>query len=206
LARLTTSLAQLSPLSPAGFRRPNLSSPSHPVADRWDPPIRCVPNLPPPLSPAMAAPRRSSPASRHPLLSCAACPTSTERVTKCAGAATSPLLLPNRLPTEPHWAFMAAPPELLTTVSPRPLPFPLCTIKGALEPLVLPHHLPALSPRTAPQQLELSVAACWRENRTSPPRTTHVTLRFVVRRANQSDLLIDNGKSARELMCLWIKS
>jgi hypothetical protein len=35
---------------------------------------------------------------------------------------------------------------------------------------------------------------CWRENRTSLPRATHVTPRSVARRASQSDLLIDNGQ------------
>jgi hypothetical protein len=47
--------------------------------------------------------------------------------------------------------------------------------------------------------------SCWLKNRTSPLCATHVTPRFVARHAGQSELLIDNGKSAREPMCLFYK-
>jgi hypothetical protein len=40
---------------------------------------------------------------------------------------------------------------------------------------------------------------CWRKNRTSSPRATHVTPWSVARRASQSDLLIDNGKIRKTL-------
>jgi hypothetical protein len=43
-------------------------------------------------------------------------------------------------------------------------------------------------------QVRLPLQLCWRENRTSPPHAAHVTPRSVARRANQCDLLIDNGK------------
>jgi hypothetical protein len=40
---------------------------------------------------------------------------------------------------------------------------------------------------------------CWRKNRTSPPRATHVTPLSVARRASQSNMLIDNGKIRKTL-------
>jgi hypothetical protein len=66
------------------------------------------------------------------------------------------------------------------------------------QPLKIEHLVCGSLVRDEAQFASLNIKyrgdTCCHENRLSPPRVTHVTPWSVVRRASQSDLLIDSGK------------
>jgi hypothetical protein len=163
--------AQTSSYRPINFPRPTFSSPSLPVTDRWDPPVRCVSHLWPPPSPGHGRP---APPSCRPPRPLAPLPLPTERGIQCASARrrTAPPPLPETAAPPAPPPFMAAAGHCAraTASTPPPLPF-LRPIKVGQLSRITPHPSPLLLPRSnhtaagAPP-----VAASRRRRSPTPPR------------------------------------